>query len=88
MHMRSSLQSAEQLALDLFGEQPMPTPGQCQFELHLLEHGEKPKSACGFRGTTVWTNCREVGKCLWDGWHQQGTSDGLTTGGDDDGGDS
>lgn len=86
--MCSSSKSAEQLALDLFGDQPMPTPGRCQFELHLLEHGQKQKSACGFRGAAVWTNCREVGKCLWDGWHQKGTSDGLTMGGEDDGSDS
>lgn len=75
---------SDQLTLDLFDEPPLPTPGECPFERYLLECGQKLKSKCGFRGTIIWTNCRDVGRCLWDGWHQQGTSDGLTMGGEDD----
>lgn len=73
--------------LSLFDEllaTPMPTPGSCEFERHLFLYGEKPKSLCGFRGSGVWVNCRDIGHCVWDGWDQRGTSDGLTT---DDGGD-
>nr|DAM79909.1 MAG TPA: hypothetical protein [Caudoviricetes sp.] len=82
--MCSSSNSADQLTLDLFDEPPLPTPDACPFELYLLDYGQKLKSKCGFRGSVIWTNCRDAGHCLWDGWHQQGTSNGLTTGGEDD----
>lgn len=59
-----------QRALD-FGEPPMPTPGACEFELKTLNL----KSCCLFRGRQIWTNCRERGRCIWDGWHQFGQPD-------------
>lgn len=78
---------AEQLTLDLLfddvPEKPMPTPGCCQFERSHILVGEKPKSRCGFRGTEVWTNCRECRRCVWDGWQQQGALDGLKMAGGD-----
>lgn len=65
---RNSAQEA--LPLD-FGEPPMPQPGACEFE----ESTYKTKSRCVFCGHLVFTNCREVGHCVWDGWHQQGAPD-------------
>lgn len=59
-----------QLSLD-FREPPMPTPGECEFERKTFN----TKSCCLFRGREIWTNCREVGHCVWDGWHQQGAPD-------------
>lgn len=68
----------------LFDDPPMPEPYRCDYECGVLdEGGAKPKSKCTFRGSAVWTNCRECGHCLWDGWWQRGTCDGLSI---DDGG--
>lgn len=58
------------LALD-FGEQPMPDPESCDFDAKRW----RGKTCCMFRGHEVWTNCREIGHCVWDGWHQQGAPD-------------
>lgn len=60
----------ETLPLD-FGEPPMPDPEACEFES--IRHCGK--TCCTFVGRDVWTNCREVGHCVWDGWHQQGAPD-------------
>lgn len=59
-----------QLSLD-FGEPPMPTPGECEFEQKTFN----TKSCCLFRGREIWTNCREWEHCIWDGWHQHGQPD-------------
>lgn len=59
-----------QLSLD-FSEPPMPQTGSCEFERKTFGG----KSCCLFRGREVWTNCRERGHCIWDGWHQQGAPD-------------
>lgn len=67
-----------QLSLD-FGEPPMPQPGSCEFERKTFGG----KSCCLFRGREVWTNCRERGHCMWDGWHQQGAPEAFC--GDEDG---
>lgn len=67
-----------QLSLD-FREPPMPQPGACEFE----ESTYKTKSRCVFHGHLVFTNCREVGHCVWDGWHQQGAPDVIRA--DEDG---
>lgn len=56
-----------QLSLD-FSEPPMPQTGSCEFERKTFGG----KSCCLFRGREVWTNCRERGHCIWDGWHQHG----------------
>ena len=39
-----------------------------------------------FRGVLIWTNCRECGHCLWEGWHLRGVSKGLVMdeGGEDE----
>lgn len=58
------------LPLD-FGEPPMPDPEACEFESMRY----RGKTCCTFVGRDVWTNCREVGHCVWDGWHQQGAPD-------------
>lgn len=60
----------DQLSLD-FGEPPIPTPGACEFERKTFS----AKSCCLFRGREIWTNCRECGHCIWDGWHQHGAPD-------------
>ena len=60
----------ETLPLD-FGEPPMPDPEACEFESMRY----RGKTCCTFVGRDVWTNCREVGHCVWDGWHQQGALD-------------
>jgi hypothetical protein len=57
--------SQETLCLD-FGEPPMPAPEACGYELKRW----RGKTLCAFRGHEIWTNCREVGHCVWDGWHQ------------------
>ncbi len=67
---RSSPQEA--LALD-FGGSPMPEPESCAFERSRLSG----KTLCAFRGHEIWTNCREAGHCIWDGWHQQGAPDAI-----------
>lgn len=78
----------EQLSLSLFDEQPLPEPFACEFEVGAINvGGGKPKSKCSFRGAIIWTNCRECGHCVWDGWHQQGSADGLASCEDDEGGD-
>lgn len=59
--------------LSLFEEPSLPTPNGCSFEAYLLELGEGMKSKCIFRGSEVWTNCREVGHCIWSGWHEHDT---------------
>ena len=46
----------------------MPDPEACEFERMRL----RSKTCCMFAGRDVWTNCREVGHCVWDGWHQRG----------------
>lgn len=51
----------EQLCLDLFGETPVP--GGCSYETAVAPIG-KGKSYCVAWGR--WTNCREVGHCVWD----------------------
>lgn len=60
----------EALPLD-FSEQPMPDPEACEFETMRW----KCKTCCMFRGHEIWTNCREVGRCVWNSWHQQGAPD-------------
>ena len=67
---RNSAQEA--LPLD-FCEPPMPDPEACEFERSRW----KGKTCCMFRGSEIWTNCREFGRCVWDGWHQQGASDAI-----------
>ena len=62
----------ETLPLD-FGEPPMPYPEDCEFESGRWNG----KIVCTFRGRDVWTNCREVGECVWDGWHQYGAADAI-----------
>ena len=39
-----------------------------------------------FRGILIWTNCRECGHCVWEGWHLRGMSKGLVMdeGGEDE----
>lgn len=64
--------SQETLELD-FGDPPMPDPESCSYERKRW-HG---KTLCSFRGREIWTNCREWGKCVWKGWWQLGSSDGL-----------
>ena len=61
-----------QLAID-FGEPPMPEPGSCPYEVRRW----RDKSCCTFRGGEIWTNCRELGGCTWDGWHQHEKSEQL-----------
>ena len=56
-----------------FGEPPMPDPEACDFERKRLAS----KTCCTFAGRNVWTNCREVEHCIWDGWHQQGAPDAF-----------
>ena len=51
-----------------FGEPPMPDPEACDFERKRWSS----KTCCTFVGRDVYTNCREVGHCIWDGWHQRG----------------
>lgn len=62
---RNSAQEA--LPLD-FGEPPMPDPEACKFETLRW----KGKTCCTFRGRDIWTNCLEIGRCVWSGWHQRG----------------
>lgn len=69
----------------LFDEPPMPEPGVCEYERGVFAATEsKPKSRCMFRGVLIWTNCRECGRCVWEGWHLRGASKGLVI---DEGGD-
>lgn len=68
----------EALALD-FGEPPMPHPDACEFEAGRWNG----KTRCVFRGREIWTNCREVGHCVWDGWHQRGKPVAITDEDDD-----
>lgn len=69
----------------LFDEPPMPEPCACEFERGVFAATEsKPKSRCMFRGVLIWTNCRECGHCVWEGWHLCGVSRGLVI---DEGGD-
>jgi len=71
--------------LSLFDEPPMPEPGACGFERGIFAATDsKPKSKCMFRGVLIYTNCRECGHCVWEGWHLHGVSKGLVT---DEGGD-
>ena len=50
----------------------------CEYENGFFNAtGNKPKSRCMFRGVLIWTNCRECGHCLWEGWHLRGVSKGL-----------
>lgn len=58
------------LPLD-FAEPPMPYTEACEFDRTRW----KGKTCCMFRGHEIWTKCREVGHCVWDGWHQQGAPD-------------
>lgn len=62
----------QQFQLD-FGEPPMPDPDSCRFERSRWQG----KTCCMFRGQEIWTNCREIGRCIWDGWHQQGAPDAI-----------
>ena len=45
--------------LGLFSE---PEPGDCPHEAG--RYGTKTE--CAWAGRPVWTNCREVGECVWD----------------------
>lgn len=45
--------------LGLFSE---PEPGDCPHESG--RYGTKTE--CAWAGRPVWTNCREVGRCVWD----------------------
>lgn len=65
MTKRNSAQGC--LPLD-FGEPTMPDPEACDFERRRWAS----ETCCAFAGRDVWTNCREVGRCVWDGRHQQG----------------
>ena len=73
--------------LSLFEEPPLPDPGACEYENGFFNAtGNKPKSRCMFRGVLIWTNCRECGHCVWEGWHLRGMSKGLVMdeGGEDE----
>ena len=72
--------------LSLFEEPPMPEPDACEYERRIISYGAKPKSLCVFRGVPIWTNCRECGHCVWEGWHLCGVSKGLSMdeGGEDE----
>lgn len=76
---------AQEALFDL--EEPeMPRPGCCEFEAVTVALGSQLKSRCLFRGRPVYTNCREVGHCVWDGWYQRCTCDSvvrLDEGGED-----
>lgn len=50
------------------GQQGAPDPEECDFGRKRLAS----KTCCTFAGRDVWTNCREVGHCIWDGWRKQG----------------
>lgn len=43
-----------------------PTPGQCRYERRWITFGSKPKSECEYRDGIVWTNCREINRCIWN----------------------
>ena len=49
----------------------MPEPESCEF----AKLRWKGKTCCTFRSYEIWTNCREFGRCVWGGWHQQGAPD-------------
>lgn len=57
----------------------MPDPESYDFDAKRW----RGKTCCVFRGHEVWTNCREIGRCVWDGWHQQGAPEAFC--GDEDG---
>ena len=40
----------------------LPEPGDCPHEAG--RYGTKTE--CAWAGRPVWTNCREVGECVWD----------------------
>lgn len=63
--------SSDREALPLDFRKPMPDPESCAFGRSRLSG----KTLCAFRGHETWTNCREAGHCVWDGWHQQGAPD-------------
>lgn len=43
------------------------TPGECPYELKTIRVG-KQKTCCSLKGGEIWTECREWGKCNWDGY--------------------
>lgn len=52
-----------QIAFDLF-DKPRNRPGNCPHETKTVDVGGG-KSYCDLM--QVWTNCREVGHCVYDG---------------------
>ena len=46
--------------LSLFGDN---VPGACAHESGTYES----KSKCELKGRLIYTNCREVGHCIWEG---------------------
>lgn len=56
--------TAGQMRLDLW---PARTPGECPDEARAVDVGGG-KSFCAPWG--CWTNCREVGYCVFENWRQ------------------